>query len=424
DSFEVLLKLEYLTFSFTPFLFVLFMKSLLKFQVNRILFLIALFYPIPISVIILFTGSYFFSGYLLEAIMSIFFCIIFVGYEIINKWKHEDRDCRYTIRTLSLVFFMFSLAILNDILISFGFYQWYELTGFGLILFIFGQAVIIAKNNSNAWRNTDKLNLDIIKLNSELDSKIEERTDELQKTVHSRMKDLSLAKEIQNNLLPSNQIFDKRVSIFSYYQAMDEVGGDIYDINQLGENTMRIFLADATGHGVQAGLITMLIKAEYDNLKIYSDNPNFILEELNRRYISKYKYLNRYFTCAILDINFDKKNIKFASAGHPSQLFFNSKNTEELHYTGPLMGFLPNAKFDLITKGMDSGSFFLLFSDGLFEQFNERNEILGEEKITDFFDGIVKGLSRFEDLPDFIANWIKNQKIRDDICFLGIKYLD
>lgn len=424
ESFEILLKLEYLSFTLTPILFLLFIRYLLHGHSSKPAFIFVIFYPIAISFFILFTDTSVFSSYLLAAIFSIFFSIAYAIYEMILKWRIQDSEIQTVIKTLALVFFLFSAAVVNDVLISFGIYQWYELSGIGLVIFIFGQAVMIAKINSNSWNKTDKLNLDILQMNKDLDRMIADRTQILQKTIDARNNDLLLAKQIQTNLMPQLKSFSERIQFHTYYEPMDEVGGDLYDVNQIGVNTFRIFLADATGHGVQAGLITMLVKSEYENLKFYADPPNSILGELNKRYISKYKYLNRFFTCILVDIDLDNQIIKMASAGHPSQYFYDSHVVKELDYTGPLMGFNQNVNYTLREISFNKQSSLFLFTDGLFEQFNSNDEILGEDRIAEFFLNICLGKRSYEELPNYISEWIHPMKIKDDICFIGINFKD
>ena len=89
-------------------------------------------------------------------------------------------------------------------------------------------------------------------------------------------RDLSVAQKIQSATLTTNFREHKELDIGVKYVAMTEVGvgGDFYSIDKLDETTSRIFLADATGHGIQAALIVMAIQGIYDSIK------NFALQEI------------------------------------------------------------------------------------------------------------------------------------------------
>ena len=78
---------------------------------------------------------------------------------------------------------------------------------------------------------------------------------------------MQLAKKIQESTLTYNLNPDDGIKICTTYIPMTEVGGDFYNIGKPYEGVYRIFLADATGHGVQAALITMAIKGIYDTIK-------------------------------------------------------------------------------------------------------------------------------------------------------------
>ena len=79
--------------------------------------------------------------------------------------------------------------------------------------------------------------------------------------------DLRKAREIQQSVIAFNAKDLEGIDIGVHFRPMIEVGGDIFDIYRRGEGQYRLFLADATGHGVQAALVTMLIKGEYDKIK-------------------------------------------------------------------------------------------------------------------------------------------------------------
>jgi hypothetical protein len=126
----------------------------------------------------------------------------------------------------------------------------------------------------------NKAALEINEIRSDLQKKVEERTEELTRA-YDRLNamyrqvqdDMVLAKKIQGRILTKN--FNNITGIKTYvqYYPMSEVGGDIYDITEIRPGCVRIFLADAAGHGVQAALVTMIIKGEYEKVKETADQP-------------------------------------------------------------------------------------------------------------------------------------------------------
>ncbi|MCX7997855.1 MAG: SpoIIE family protein phosphatase [Leptospiraceae bacterium] len=150
-----------------------------------------------------------------------------------------------------------------------------------LIIFSFALADRINILKQEKAKAEAEVRQSLEKAKIELEIKVEERTKELNRSLEIIQKDLVFSGKIQKKLLPSSSLTISNIKIQSIYKPMGEVGGDFFDIAQLKDGIIRILIADATGHGVQAALITMLIKSEYETLKTIIDSPAQLLEMLN-----------------------------------------------------------------------------------------------------------------------------------------------
>jgi serine phosphatase RsbU (regulator of sigma subunit) len=234
--------------------------------------------------------------------------------------------------------------------------------------------------------------MEINEIRTDLEKKIMERTEELRHTyerlnkVYSQIQaDLTLAKRIQKRIMPENIDLIEGVDLSAHYYPMADIGGDIYDIFQLGPGTIRVFLADAIGHGIQASLITMIIKGEYEKVKTIENTREF-LEWLNKSFVDLYFTLNAFFSCIVIDIDVENMKIRYSSAGHPDQLHIRNDSIEILKHTGKLVGIKRDAEYDFVERDIRLHDKILLFTDGLFEQFNERDETFTERDILDLVE--------------------------------------
>lgn len=121
--------------------------------------------------------------------------------------------------------------------------------------------------------------------NETLEEMVKERTAKLTQSLKIIQEDLETAKTIQRNILPLGLKYVAHLDFGSRFEPMAEVGGDIFDVIRLEKSKIRLFLADAIGYGVQAALITMAIKAEYDHIKQNTPNPADVLYVLNQIFI-------------------------------------------------------------------------------------------------------------------------------------------
>ena len=274
-----------------------------------------------------------------------------------------------------------------------------------------------AKAEEQARLNLEKLNLD-------LEQKVEERTKELNNTLYAIKQDLNFAKKIQTKILPSGREVFGNLKITSRYIPMEEVGGDFFDIVELENKVIRVFIADASGHGVQAALITMLIKSEFESIKYSVDSPAVLLQMLNDFFYNKYSSLNSLFTCFLVDIDEQNETLCFASAGHPSQILISQKELQFLDRTGRILGAWKDTNITEVKTSFKKTDKLFLFTDGIFEEFNSKNEEFGEDNLFETIKSNQK--EDVELLLDKVLERLNEFRcctpICDDITLIGIEH--
>ncbi|PJZ28499.1 ammonium transporter [Leptospira kmetyi] len=247
---------------------------------------------------------------------------------------------------------------------------------------------------------------------------------ELEDNLNLIQSDLSTAKKIQSGIISHKDRTLGELEVIVRYLPLSEVGGDFFDIMELKPGLTRVFLADATGHGVQAALITMAIKAIYESLKrgIYSVTE--ILYHLNNEFLHTFKNLNQFFTCIVLDIDTNSGNVRYASAGHIPQYLIGEEGIQKLEKTGRIVGAISKTQYTSKDVKITPNSKLVLFTDGLVEQWNVDKEEFGEERVENLIhslntqsirDGIDSLLSEQE---KFLSGVSK----QDDISVIGINW--
>jgi serine phosphatase RsbU (regulator of sigma subunit) len=234
--------------------------------------------------------------------------------------------------------------------------------------------------------------------------------------------DLMNAKIIQQNILSHIQQANN-LSFYIEYRPLFEVGGDIYDIYPRNDGTTRIFLADATGHGVVASLITMLIKAEYEKLKNTDIKPNEIFKSINDTFYKTYSALNMYFTGIIIDIDPGKGRIAYSSAGHPVQYLIRNGGLITLSRSGRAVGIFEEINSKTIEIAYMPGDKILLFTDGLFEEFDVHYKEFGENRLQEIIaDNHLKSAKDIVNtIIEHVIGFVGDAPYNDDITAIGIE---
>jgi sigma-B regulation protein RsbU (phosphoserine phosphatase) len=191
--------------------------------------------------------------------------------------------------------------------------------------------------------------------------------------------DLEQAQRFQELILPVPPK-SERIHFGVFYRPAELVGGDVYDIYERRPGEFRVFLADATGHGVQAALRTMLLKAEYDRLKD-AHTPEQTLITLNANVTANYPGLEMQCSASCFDVVLGasgKARVRYATAAHPPLLVFNGSSTATPVYkAGPFLGVVPAITLEPVELDIEAGTRLLIYSDGLEEQWSTSNQEFG-----------------------------------------------
>lgn len=257
----------------------------------------------------------------------------------------------------------------------------------------------------------------------DLEEKVQERTSALNLSLETIRKDIYMAKRIQEDSIPPKSIEYPHINFSRLYEPMSIVGGDYFDIFQREKKKYRLFLADATGHGVQAALITMAIRSEYEGLKYKISSPHEILHELNQIFIKDYYSLHIIFSCVVVDISISHDEIQFASAGHPDQLLASGHTIKRLSRTGRIIGLSKDSKFTKSKFHYAEDDRLYLFSDGIVEQQNKDAQSYGEDRLIES----VKFMHEYPliDVPGKLHESLNLYRDRreqeDDLTFLAVE---
>ncbi|MBN2079569.1 MAG: SpoIIE family protein phosphatase [Spirochaetes bacterium] len=276
------------------------------------------------------------------------------------------------------------------------------------------------------------VSVDNARLYSNLEEKVTERTralefayDQVTEAYRIIQEDISLARRIQENLLTYELDRDSPFNIDIHFYPMSEVGGDLYDIVEIRPGVLRVFLADATGHGIQGALVTMLVKSEYGKFKYEDIPPSEIMKAINNEFIGRYTNLPVLYTCIIADIDMHAGRVTYASAGHPDQYVLHDGDVSVLSRTGKIIGFVRGLEYKLGEAPFGPRDKLILFSDGIYEEFDMDLREYGEKRLLD----LVKRHSRepiatiTRHILDDVRSFTGKERINmsDDVTVLGVE---
>lgn len=165
------------------------------------------------------------------------------------------------------------------------------------------------------------------------------------------------------------------------WDPLDAVGGDVYDAVLLAPDRLRLFIADATGHGIEAALATMLIKNEYDAIKARIGSPAECMYALNDRIARNHRKVEVMFSAAIVDLDPTSDRISYTNAGHPAPIMVVGGDVRELDEDGALVGVRPGQAFPELVAEVPGWISCVLVTDGIADTRSPAGQELGTARL-------------------------------------------
>jgi sigma-B regulation protein RsbU (phosphoserine phosphatase) len=345
----------------------------------------------------------------------------------LRVWARGFKPARY----FFVSWLVFDIFIIVTVMKIFGIITENFFTEYGIQVGSLVQAIFLSYSLSDKVNEIKKENQEATlrtlqyqeAMKFELEKKVKQRTEELNRYILSLQKDLQMASSIQMNILPKRNIELPNFKIVNQYIPLDKVGGDFFDIYEFHAEKIRIFIADATGHGVQAALLTMSIKSEYDGLKSIILQPSELLEELHIRFKQIYRGIKVYFSAVVVDLDLIQNKLTYCSAGHPDQFLIQEGKIIDLERTGKIIGLTLNSSFVDREIDFHRGDKLLLFTDGVYEEFNSKKEQFGENRLKKIVNSHKKEPIQniLESVLTDLETYLGEKNKQDDITIIGVQ---
>jgi phosphoserine phosphatase RsbU/P len=243
-------------------------------------------------------------------------------------------------------------------------------------------------------------------------------------TIQSEM---NTARQIQLSILPREIPAIKGLDISARYLPMTSVAGDFYDFIAIDEKRIGILVADVSGHGMPAALISSMLKIALDGQTKHATDPARVLDGLNRALCGKFQ--GHFVTAVYVVVDTERECLLYAGAGHPP-LILMDHSTGEAHdflENGLFLGYFPDASYTAMEIPFKAGDCGVLYTDGIPEMTDPSDEQFGLERLKQFLqdnhdlsagqfvDALLDELSRWSDLAS-------GREAEDDITLLAFHF--
>lgn len=199
------------------------------------------------------------------------------------------------------------------------------------------------------------------------------------------------------------------------------VGGDVFDVFRLDEHRALVLIADVSGKGVDAAVLTAFVRFTLRSIALRHDDPGTTLTEFNQTFARTVENPALFITLLAGILNSADGSFTYASAGHDSAYLRRSSGVEMLPVTGPLIGVM-DATYPSSTVKLNGGDTIVLATDGLTESRSRAGELLGEDGAMAW---IRSGPAGAQSLADDLAKRVRRRsgnRPNDDLALLIVRF--
>ena len=212
-------------------------------------------------------------------------------------------------------------------------------------------------------------------------------------------------------------------SVGSAYQSATRhvaVGGDIFDVYRLSDRLAMVMVADVSGKGIDAAVLSAFVKFTVRSIAYARRDPATILAELNTALMHGLDDPSLFVSMFLGMLDIESHYLLYASAGHDTAFLRHRSDVRSLEVTGPVLGVM-EATYETRRLSLSRGDLLVLTTDGLSEARDSNGNLLGSE-------GACSLIAQASDDPQLLADELiarvrerGGNHMSDDLAVLAVR---
>jgi sigma-B regulation protein RsbU (phosphoserine phosphatase) len=255
---------------------------------------------------------------------------------------------------------------------------------------LIGSLAVFNKKNTDGFNENDKRFLGIV--GSQTAKVIENaRLREQEQKLVAIQEEIKVAQSIQRGFLPDKGVELTSCEACGFNTPAKEVGGDYYDIVTLSGDRLFLSLGDVSGKGMPAALLMANAQAVLRSQLLDTEEvPLVKLARSLNHLICQFTPPEQFITAFFGLYDAANKKLRFINAGHEPPIIVRRNSTiETLTNADLIIGVMPDYTYNEFSTILEKGDFLFVYTDGVTEAFNEKDEEYGEERLLKFLQGCV-----------------------------------
>jgi serine phosphatase RsbU (regulator of sigma subunit)/putative methionine-R-sulfoxide reductase with GAF domain/anti-sigma regulatory factor (Ser/Thr protein kinase) len=234
--------------------------------------------------------------------------------------------------------------------------------------------------------------------------------------------EVQLARQIQQTFIPEKLPERPHWELAARWRTARQVGGDFYDVFELPNQRVGLFIADVADKGVPAALFMALTRTLVRAAVLETESSAEALRRVNDLLYPDCQQ-GMFVTAVYAVIDEVKGTLTYANAGHNPPLWVSRHKVERLTRTGMALGVMENAEMQECVVQLRKGDSILFYTDGVTEAFSENGEIFGEERLSASLSSgkIPSAMAVLDAVDTSLINFVGEASPSDDITMIAVR---
>ncbi|MEZ5965168.1 MAG: GAF domain-containing SpoIIE family protein phosphatase [Planctomycetota bacterium] len=194
-------------------------------------------------------------------------------------------------------------------------------------------------------------------------------------------REIELARQIQRHLLTEVPSDLRGVDFALHFSACDQTSGDTYDVVSQDDGRLFVAIADATGHGIGASLLTHAFQAALRTYLELIQDLAAVTPRLNDRLLERSED-GHFLSMLLVALDPERRHLHYVNAGHPGLVLARNGVVREYERTGMVLGVVGGQDYPVAGPiAIEPGDLLFLRTDGVDETMNQERELFGSERV-------------------------------------------
>jgi sigma-B regulation protein RsbU (phosphoserine phosphatase) len=243
-------------------------------------------------------------------------------------------------------------------------------------------------------------------------------------------RDLILASNIQESIFQNTIPVFTNIDVYAFQKPARGVSGDYFLIEKASNNSLGALIADVSGKGFSAALVSMIIHTITKSQEFSSTSTNSIVSRINDVMTSSQNYsrITKTMSFATVFCGFFDNNLKtlfYTNAGHYPVIVYDmeTRKFEFIKSNGKPAGIFPEETYLSRSYHYETGKIFVLYSDGITEAINSKEEEFSQDRLLELIKANDKKTSReiTDEIIGAVENYADSAENLDDMTLIVIK---